>query len=284
MFGEPSIFVDGSFPPVRLQNPEGVAVDAAGSVWCGGAAGQIYRIDGDGSSIEQVATTDGFVLGLAFDRQGLLYLCDIAASTVFRFDPASGALTDLPVYLGNRRMVHPNFPVVDHDRGRLLVSDSNLHHVPGGGVWSVDLESGLAELWYGEPLDFANGMALNRKRDALYVLESWGGRVICIPILADGRAGAAEVVGDQIPGVGDGLAVDTEGRVYIACYAPSTILRVTEDVANRYEVIAVDEIHQTLCHPTNIAFVPGHMITANLGGRHLTSIPLPDDVQGAPLL
>ena len=284
MFGEPAVYVEGALGPVRLNNPEGVALDADNNIWCGGAAGEIYRITPDGSSFELVASTGGFVLGIAFDRDGFLYACDLGAKTVFRFDPRTRELIDLPVLPDGKAMVAPNYPVVDHARDRLLVSDSNEHHVPGGGVWAIDLATGAAELWYAEPLDFANGLAMGVGGDELFLVESWGGRVIRIPILPDGTAGTAEVVAADIPGIGDGLAVDSQNRVYIACYTPSQILRITDDPASRYEVIASDDLHQVMCHPTNIAFAPGRILTANLGGHHITGVALPDDVVGAPLL
>ena len=46
------VFADGSPGPIRLDHPEGVAVHADGSIWCGGETGQVYRITPDGSSVE----------------------------------------------------------------------------------------------------------------------------------------------------------------------------------------------------------------------------------------
>ena len=46
------VFADGSSGAIRLDHPEGVAVHPDGSVWCGGEAGQVYRIPPDGSSVE----------------------------------------------------------------------------------------------------------------------------------------------------------------------------------------------------------------------------------------
>ena len=65
------VFFDGLFSAVRLDHPECVAIHPIdGSVWCGGEAGQIYRIDAAGREITQVASTGGFVLGIAFADQG----------------------------------------------------------------------------------------------------------------------------------------------------------------------------------------------------------------------
>jgi hypothetical protein len=65
-----SIFYDGTTCDPQLDHPEGIAVHPDGSVWCGGERGQIYRLDPDGTSLEEVASTGGFSLGMAFDAAG----------------------------------------------------------------------------------------------------------------------------------------------------------------------------------------------------------------------
>ena len=62
------VFFDGLLTEPRLDHPEGLAIHRDGSVWCGGELGQIYRIAPDGRSMEQIATSDGFTQGMAFDK------------------------------------------------------------------------------------------------------------------------------------------------------------------------------------------------------------------------
>jgi gluconolactonase len=275
-----TVFYDGLANRPSLHTPEGVAIDADGNVWCGGGGGELYRLAPDGSAAELVATTDGFVLGIAFDRAGRLYACDLFHRTVFRYDPAAGELADFPKLADGQAIRTPNFPVVDHERGCLYVSDSNEHHVPGGGVWRLDLGDGRGELWYGEPLNFANGMALTPAGDALYVAESWAHRVVRIPIGADGSAGTPEPVIEDIHGVVDGLVVDREGTLYLAQYVPSRIARVTAE--GTLEIVIDDPYEHILCHPTNAAFSGDRLLTANLGAHHLTEIAI--GIEGNPLL
>ena len=70
------IFFDGQYSSPRIHHPEGVAVAPDGSVWCGNAEGDILRIAPDGSGVEKIAGTGGFVLGLAFDGPEILYVCE----------------------------------------------------------------------------------------------------------------------------------------------------------------------------------------------------------------
>ena len=76
------VFYDGLLTDPRLDHPEGLAVHRDGSVWCGGERGQIYRITADGSSIEQVTSTYGFCLGMAFDSEDNLFVCDLKHAAV----------------------------------------------------------------------------------------------------------------------------------------------------------------------------------------------------------
>src|SRR5688500_14241442 len=117
------VLYDGTITEPRLNHPEGLAVAADGAVWCGGETGEIYRIAPDGSSLEVVATTEGFILGVAFDRDGRLYACDLKHAAVFRYDPAGGELTQFANGADGVAMRVPNWPVVDHARGCLYVSD-----------------------------------------------------------------------------------------------------------------------------------------------------------------
>jgi sugar lactone lactonase YvrE len=275
-----SVFVDGTLGEPRLNHPEGIAVDRDGNVWCGGETGELYRIAADGSRFEVVASTGGFTLGLAFDANGRLYACDLGKQAVFRFDPATGRLDRFAGGDEAAPIKVPNHPVVDAGRNCLYVSDSHAFGVPGPGVWRFDLASGTGGLWYDQPLNFANGMALSPDRDALYVVETFARRVSRIPIAADGSAGTAEDFVAGIERLPDGLAFDVEGNLYVSCYEPSRLFRADPD--GRLELLIDDPEAHTLCHPTNCAFRGTDLFTANLGRWHVTKIEV--GIAGAPLL
>ena len=263
-----TVFFDGIFSEPRLNHPEGLAIDAAGNVWCGGEEGEIFRIAADGSGIELMGSTGGFTLGLAFDAAGRLYTCDLKHAAVFRLDPASGSLERFATGDGARTMKVPNVPVVDPRRSCLYVSDSHDFHQAGPGVWRFDLETGAGTLWYDRPLRFANGMVLSADRAWLYVAETFARRVARIPILADGSAGHAEPFLTEIPALPDGLAFDAAGRLFVTCYEPSRIYRAEPD--GQLQLLIDDPEAHTLCHPTNIAFRGTELFNSNLGRWHIT--------------
>ncbi len=265
--GRARVFFDGTFSTPRLQHPEGVAIGPDGWIWCGSENGQILRIAPDASAIEEVVSTGGFTLGLAFDGDRALFACDLKSAAVFRLDLATRELARFTP--GGIRI--PNFPVVDVRRNRLLVSDSHAFGTPGPGIWSYDLDSGEGGLWFDGTMNFANGCALTPGGDALLVCETFGRQVTRIPILPDGRAGEATSFADDLPGVPDGIAVADDGTVLVSCYEPSRILRVPA-TGGRAEVYIEDPTAHLFAHPTNLAFDGPTLYTANLGRWHITRV------------
>jgi sugar lactone lactonase YvrE len=263
-----AVFFDGTFTTPRLQHPEGVAVGPDGWIWCGSENGQILRVAPDASTIEEVASTEGFTLGLAFDGDRALFACDLKHAAVFRLDLRSRRLERFTP----PGIKIPNYPVVDARRRRLFVSDSHAFGTPGPGVWSYDLATGEGGLWFDATMNFANGCALTPQGDALLVCETFGRRVTRIAISPrDGSAEAAVPFATDLPGLPDGVAVADDGHVFIGCYEPSRVLRIGPE-GGAAEVYIEDPTAHLFAHPTNIAFDGRWLYAANLGRWHLTRV------------
>ena len=266
------VFFDGMLTDPQLDHPEGVAVAADGSVWCGGERGQIYRIEPDGSAIEQVASTGGFCLGLAFGPTGDIYVCDAKHAAVMRVDPRAGEVECFADGASGRRMRNPNYPAFDR-AGNLYVSDSNAMHEPGPGIYRF-APDGSGELWWGRDVDFANGIALDRDEEWLYVAETFASRLFRIRIEQDGSAGEREDL-VSLPGIlPDGLAFDVDGTLLVACYEPSQILSVPPPYTTARVLVHDPEAH-VLCHSTNVALRGRTLYVSNLGRWHVTALELP---------
>lgn len=266
---EPTVIFDGSFTSPRLDHPECVVVGPDGALWCGGELGQIYRIEGQ--QIEQVASTGGFTLGLAFDEVGNLFICDLAAPCLWRLDANSGVLEVFADSVDGHELLTPNYPLVLPD-GSLLVSDSGRANEPRVGLVRFDA-SGAGRIWHEQPLNFANGLAMSPDVSTVYVAETWAGRILAIDIdehlMPRGPARVHAELDGYLP---DGVAVDPAGVVYVGCYEPSAILRIPQ--AGQVELFAHDESAHMLCHPTNLAFRGSELIVSNLGRWHLTGFDL----------
>lgn len=272
---ELSVFVEG------LDHPEGVAVHPDQSVWCGGEAGQIYRINPDGSRVEQVAQTGGFVLGIAFAPDlRWLAVCDSKRHVLWRLDLNDMKMHVFAESVEGWRLNIPNYPVFDRS-GQLYLSDSGDFGKRLGRIFLFDTE-GRGRLWAGGDLVFANGLALNPQEEYLYVVESFLPGVARYHILPDGNAGPRELFVDDVHEVPDGLAFDFAGNLYCACYAPSRIYRIGPD--HTTTLFVEDPTCHILSNCTNIAFGGAEfdtMFVSNLGRWHITKIAC--GIQGAPL-
>lgn len=261
------IFFDGIFTNPRVAHPEGVAIHSDGSIWCGTETGDLLRLAADGSSVERMGGTEGFLLGIAFDSAGNCFACDLRHAAVFRWD---AAVAEMQRFASAGIRV-PNYPIVDEARGWLYVSDS-LGEGNRSGIFRYDLQTGEGGLWCRETMAFANGMAMAPDGNGLYVVESHAACVSYVPIRADGTAGPRQLVVDGVNNVPDGVAVAPDGSLFISCYEPSRIYRWRQD--SGLEVLIEDPAATTLAHPTNIAFKGDKLYTANLGRWHITEIDL----------
>ena len=248
-----------------LDHPEAVAWGPDGRVYAGGELGQLYRFGLDDKSCDQFAQVEGgFVLGMAHDADCNVYACDERLRRVHRITPEG----EVSVYAsGNdeQKMRVPNYPVFDDD-GNLFVSDSGDFGAQNGFIWRV-APGGAATIWDRSANGFTNGMCLSHEGRALYVVESSPPLVSKVEIRADGTAGRRTVVVELPRQVPDGVALDCEGNLYIAMYAPNIIYRCS----GRGELTKLyDDWQQlNLFAPTNVAFGGPDMTTliiASLGG------------------
>jgi gluconolactonase len=250
----------------RLDHPEGVAVASDGSVWCGGEAGQVYRVAPDGSGVELVASTGGFVLGMTFDHEDNLYLCDQDRRALLRLPAGSDEVEVVATGSDTQQLRIPNACVCDR-QGRIYVTDSYGSGQAGPGVFRFEPD-GRGELWYDGPMRFANGIALAADERTVYVVESFLPGIVAIPVIDD-RAGDAVVHAELPETVPDGLLLGPDGILYVGCYEPSQVLRVDD---GEVSTVVADPTAHVLCHPTNLARRGDQLFTANLGRWHLTVV------------
>lgn len=264
-----SVFAEG------LDHPEGVTIGVDGNVYAGGEAGQIYRIDPKDRSVEQIADTGGFLLGMCSDAEGQLYCCDVAKKDVVRL--SDGSLSVYSTGTGDRPMVNPNWPVFD-DTGNLYVTDSGGWKQDNGCIFRVE-SGGSTKVWFEGSTNFPNGACLTASGDALLVLESCTPALVRIPITPDGRAGGREVIA-ELPGtIPDGVTIDTQGNAYVCCYRPDRILKVSAE--GNVEILADDPEGTALSAPTNAVWLGGDLVTGNLGRWHLSLVRV--GAEGVPL-
>jgi sugar lactone lactonase YvrE len=269
-----------SFLAQGLDHPEGVAWGGDGRLFAGGEAGQIYSIQLEDGSVSEVARTGGFLLCVALDSDGRVYACDMGRNEVVRADPGTG---DVQIYSSGTQdepMLCPNYCAFADD-GSLYVTASANWKQDDGAIYKVH-PGGGTEVWSRAANSFPNGCAMNPAGDALYVVESVVPHLSRIPIKKDGSAGRLERVALLEGTVPDGVCVDEAGDVYVSCYRPDRIYRVSQ--TGSVDVLADDPEGQVLNQPTNMAFVGDQldrMAVANLGGWHIAIADI--GVRGLPV-
>lgn len=255
-----------------LDHPEGVAVGPTGHIYAGGEAGQVYRIAPDGQ-VEDLATTGGFILGLCLDADANVYACDMRLGAVMRITPEGQVGVHARGPQG-RRFLNPNYPVFD-GQGNLFVSDSGEWMRDNGFVARVTPD-GRVSVWSDAVRAFPNGLALAPDGDGLAVVETTARRITWVPILPGGEAGTPRVLAQVPDTVPDGIAYDVEGNLYVGCYRPDAIYRVSS--AGKVQLLLVDPWGTTMAAPTNLAFGGAgnsRLYIASLGRWHVAYLDMP---------
>jgi gluconolactonase len=251
----------------ELDHPEGVAWGRDGRIYAGGEAGQIYAISLEGE-VEEVANTGGSILGLAVDAAGSIYACDEGNCEVVRIDPESGRVQTLSSGTRDDSMREPNYPAFD-TAGNLYVTDSGGWQKDTGLIFRIN-PGGNTSVWSRFLPRYPNGCCLSPDGRSLYIVESCFPGVSSVPILSDGSAGDPAAIIEMPGTVPDGIALDSAGDLYIACYRPDRIYRFTKKGV--LEILADDPTGVVLNTPTNVAFVGPRLdllAVANVGEWHL---------------
>ena len=260
------VFADG------LDHPECVALHPDGSVWAGGEGGQIYKISNDGTQLNEVANTGGFILGIAFNPTGdWLIICDLKNHCLWKLDSYSYELVKFSEGADEHKYNIPNYAVFD-DAGNCYVSESGAFREICGKILKYDTQ-GNGSVWHNGPFNFANGLALNHTQDYIFVVSSWLPGVEKVAIGPDGSAGERSVYCTLPKTVPDGIAFDFEGNLLVSCYTPNRIFKIAPD--QTATVLVDDWEAHTLSNPTNVAFGGpdnDQLYVSNLGRWHILKI------------
>jgi hypothetical protein len=256
-----SVTVVAQFDPSMGQLPEGLwevspnAVEFVGTTgtpitaWAPTAQPVTIGADGGAASFGTLAATapqSTYTLGVITDAAGNVYYAVAAAAAppnnplpgIYRFASGGGGAAT-PFSLGSAATPPMNFANgLDFIGADLYVADSEgvIYKVNPGGVasaWSQDplLAPSMAACSGKVPLPIgANGIVHDANN--VYVTNTDYGRLIKIPINANGSAGAAAVIKEDCATLvgADGLLIDPkDGSFIIALNVLNEIVRVAPD-------------------------------------------------------
>lgn len=209
----------------QVQGPEDVAFDAFGRLYAGTRDGRIVRLRLPESRPETFATTGGRPLGLRFDRDGNLLVCDSYKGLV-SIDPGGRATVlaaeaeGVPFRFTNNLDVASDGRVYFTDASAGFGQDEYLYDLlearPHGRLLRYDPASKRTEVVL-RGLYFANGVAISRDQAFVLVNETYRYRITRL-WLRGPRAGAAEVFTDDLPGFPDNLDPSPRGTYWVALF------------------------------------------------------------------
>jgi sugar lactone lactonase YvrE len=248
-----------SFDQSKFELPEGIAVDTEGNLYVGLVRlGVIKKITPGGEVSDFAAINPGIwsdlgggIYGLAFDQNGILY-----AGLYSGVEETHGVWRILPDGQSERFFALPTSSIPNEiafdKNNNLFVTDSSQ-----GAVWRVTPE-GEGGVWLQHPLLAppadaafplgANGIAF--WEGDLYVGNTYGVRLVKVPVLPDGTAGEPEVYLEDFHT--DGFKFDSAGNLYATTgETGSEIVRVSQD--KTIEVLAAG-LEEGLDYPTNLYF------------------------------
>jgi gluconolactonase len=173
-----------------------------------GANNHIYKTDSRGLLSTFLPNVGCY--GLMFDQRGRLIACQTGQRRIIAIDIASKAITVLATNFNGVNFSAPNDLIVDSANGVYFTDphgsgpNESVYYVNTAGVVS-QVASNMAN---------PNGVILSPDERTLYVLP--GGtppRMMSFPVLSPGVVGPG--VTNFIPRGSDGMAVDTQGNLYI---------------------------------------------------------------------
>ena len=208
-----------------LDGPEDIAVGPDGLIYTGTADGYIQRVSFDGE-VEKFAYTGGHPLGMDFDQEGNLIVCE-PYTGLLKISP-DGEVTlladqaeGIPFKLADDvKVASDGIYYFTDASSKFNLSDFKLDVLEARGhgrLMSYNPETEEVKVLV-EGLYFANGVALSEDESFILVNET-GRYQITKYYLTGDKEGTKEVFLENLPGSPDGLALDSDGNFMIAFYS-----------------------------------------------------------------
>jgi sugar lactone lactonase YvrE len=269
-----------------LDRPECVLAERNGTLWCSALHG-LTRIAPDGTQTK-LGALSGAPNGFALERGRSAVIANIEDGKVYRILPDGRHETLLDAFEG-RPLKAPNFVLRDGNRLWITIStvtEPRRQAVERGIAdgFVLCLENGKARL-AADGFCFTNEVRVDRARRHLYVAETGKGRVVRLPIRADGSLGKAETYGPEtlFPGARiDGITFDAEGNLWVTEITRNGLFAIAPNGEHR--CLFEDPDGKVIDFPASVCFAGPDLKTAYIGSirmKRLASFRSP--VAGEPL-
>jgi sugar lactone lactonase YvrE len=214
----------------QVRGPEAVELDKEGRLYAGTSDGKIIRVRAD-ETVEDFATTHGRPLGMRFDRNGNLIICD-AVKGLLSVDPRAKVTVLATRAEGQALNVADDLDIASD--GMIYFSDAStkyrlpdypldmLEARPYGRLLRYDPRTQKVKVLL-KGLHFSNGVALSQNEDFVLVNETFRYRITRY-WLKGPKAGRRDTFIDNLPGFPDNLSSNRRGFFWVALFAARNTL------------------------------------------------------------
>jgi len=206
----------------EVYGPEDVAIDQQGRIFAGTQDGFIKRVLTDGT-VETWVDTGGRPLGLQFDQDGNLVVCD-AYKGLLSINPA-GEITVLTAGVNGVPFGFANDVDIASD-GKIYFTDASSKWNQGNYMLDLLETRPYGRFLVYNPADktttslidemyFSNGVAISEQEDFVLINETWRYRIVRYWLKGE-KAGSHDIFIDNLPGFPDGISANRNGRFWLA--------------------------------------------------------------------
>ncbi|MDZ4165403.1 MAG: SMP-30/gluconolactonase/LRE family protein [Smithellaceae bacterium] len=212
------------FAAGKVNGPEEVAVDPQGRIYAGTQDGKIIRLLPEGQ-VETFARTNGRPLGIGFDKNQNLIVCD-AYRGLLSIDPQgkikvlATSADGVPLKFTDALDIAGDGTIYFTDASAKYGQNEYLYDLlesrPHGRFLAYDPATGQTRVLL-KDLYFANGVALSRQEDFVLINETYRYRITRY-WLKGPKAGTREIFIDNLPGFPDNISSNRQGTFWLALF------------------------------------------------------------------
>ncbi|MFP5108426.1 SMP-30/gluconolactonase/LRE family protein [Neobacillus sp. C211] len=254
---------------------EGINFDRSGNIWMvSPPTGEIIKVEDDKISI--IEKYAGLLpVGAKFHKDGRLFITDVTG-TLYAYDPTTGDRTTIVDSYNGSPLKGLNDLVFDQDGGLYFTEPMGSSATkPTGRVFYLPPNSKEPVLFQ-EGIAYPNGIAISANGQRVYISEFATNRIISVPSKNAKDARETPFVFGQFEGgIGpDGLAVDTEGNLYVAHFQAGEIV-VLDASGFKYGTIRLPKDEGTFT--TNLTFHNGYLYVTESSKNEVWRIEVKKD-------